>query len=138
MVTLYINVRKKQKGQSRMDNPETLGIMGTQDTGRIHTTPDKYTRHRTNTHDTGRIHKTPDEYTRHRTNTQDTGRIHKTPNEYTRHRTNRQNNTTQQTKNMSKTVPPKIGLTQMLARGKQFLIRIRHPPCYRFDYISES
>ena len=98
MVTLYINVRKKQKGQSRMDNPETLEIMGTQDTGRIHTTPD----------------------------------------EYTRHRTNRQNNTTQQTKNMSKTVPPKFGLTQMLARGKQFLIRKRHPPCYRSDYNSES
>jgi hypothetical protein len=58
MVTLYINVRKKQKGQSRMDNPETLGIMGTQDTGRIHKTPDEYTRHQTNTQDTGRIDKT--------------------------------------------------------------------------------
>ena len=29
-----INVRGKPKGQSRMDNPETFGTLGTQDTGR--------------------------------------------------------------------------------------------------------
>jgi hypothetical protein len=29
---LYIKVRKNQSGQSRMDNPETLATVGTQDT----------------------------------------------------------------------------------------------------------
>ena len=29
---LYIKVRKNQRWQSRMDNPETLATLGTQDT----------------------------------------------------------------------------------------------------------
>ena len=31
---IYINIRENRKGQSRMDNPETLETFGTQDTGR--------------------------------------------------------------------------------------------------------
>jgi hypothetical protein len=33
-VIIYINVRENRKEQSRMDNPETLATLGTQDTGR--------------------------------------------------------------------------------------------------------
>jgi len=41
------------------------------------------------------------------------------------------NRKTQNTKKMSNTDPTKNGgLTQMLAKGKQFLLLIRHPPCH--------
>jgi hypothetical protein len=33
--TGQINIRKKSKGQSRMDHPETLAALGTQNTGQI-------------------------------------------------------------------------------------------------------
>ena len=38
---------------------------------------------------------------------------------------------------MSNTDPPKNeGCTQVFAKGKQFLLLIRHPPCY--SYIQSS
>ena len=48
-------------------------------------------------------------------------------------RNSARNRTTQNTKKMSNTDPTKNGgLTQVLAKGKQFLLRIRHLPCYTY------
>jgi hypothetical protein len=44
--------------------------------------------------------------------------------------------TTQKAEKISNTVPIKIGGggggTEVLAKGKQFLLFIRHPPCYSY------
>jgi hypothetical protein len=41
---------------------------------------------------------------------------------------------TRKTKQMRNTIPTKIrGHTQVLAKGKQFILRIRNPPCYSYS-----
>ena len=55
---------KITKGQSRMENPETLATLGTQDTEQIHVRDNQRAIKNGQSRDTGNIG-----YTRHRTNT---------------------------------------------------------------------
>jgi hypothetical protein len=61
-----------------------------------------------------------------RRQSRDTGNIG-----HTRHRTktNKTRTTTQNTNKMSNKDPIKILKYQVLAKGKQFVLFIRHPPC---------
>jgi hypothetical protein len=107
-------------GLSRMDNPETLTTLGTQDTGQRQSRDTDnigYTRHMTKTihrHWQHWVHKTQDEdnpETLTTLGTEDTWRRH-----------NKTNNTTQKTKMKSNTDPTKnLGWTEVLAKSKQFL-----------------
>jgi len=48
-----------------------------------------------------------------------------------------QQNTTHKAKEMNNPVPTKnMRLTHVLAKGKQFLLLIRHPPFYSYIYLS--
>ena len=127
----------KTQGQSRMNNPEMMATLCTQDAGTIKNEQSR---------DNGNIG-----YTRHRGNQEWTIQrwwqywVHKTQGQSrmnnpeimttlctqdTRRRQTKQKNTTQKTNKTSNTHPTNIGL---LAKGKQFLPLITHPQCSSYS-----
>ena len=103
--------KRKLKGQSGMNNPEILATLVTQDTERRQTKQGAIRNGQPR--DTGNIG-----YTRHRT------------------KTNKTKNTTQKPTKMRNTDPTKNReWTQVLTKGKQFLLLIRHPLCFSYTQM---
>ena len=96
-------------GENQRSNPETPVILGTQDRGKKKTTTIQ--RHLS--------------YWVHKTEVKNNNNKHK--------------HTTQKTKKMSNTGPTKTWWwTQVLTKGKQFLLLIRHPSCYPCSQIASD